>query len=153
MIVSPVWCVIFLVQVLEEFNIPENQISKCLSLLRLASSFYPDDSDFMTIPLYKRYNRCRNGDLNINDDIPDVSFTDLNGKLIKGRKFFRAKTKRKKCEKIRKFSCKSVKRIGKNFKYCERKKLQNLMLSGGLVFAVRKSLFVSRASSLLLRRG
>jgi hypothetical protein len=70
-----------LVQVVKEFGCSDDDTEKWLVLLRLASSFYPDDSDFMTIPLYKRFNRSRDGTLNVGDTIPQISVTDLDGEV------------------------------------------------------------------------
>jgi hypothetical protein len=45
--------------------------------MRCALSTYPDDEDIKTIPLYIKYNRCRDGDRYVGEESPDVRLLKL----------------------------------------------------------------------------
>eukprot|EP01113_Clastostelium_recurvatum_P047706 TRINITY_DN8556_c0_g1_i2.p1 TRINITY_DN8556_c0_g1~~TRINITY_DN8556_c0_g1_i2.p1 ORF type:complete len:165 (-),score=36.38 TRINITY_DN8556_c0_g1_i2:609-1103(-) len=72
-------------QVLREFNVTksatrddggndeeEEDVEWGLYNLRGASFLYPDEPDFKTIPLYVKYNRCRQGDLHVGMRVPHI---------------------------------------------------------------------------------
>eukprot|EP00698_Gefionella_okellyi_P002070 TRINITY_DN1194_c0_g1_i1.p1 TRINITY_DN1194_c0_g1~~TRINITY_DN1194_c0_g1_i1.p1 ORF type:complete len:246 (+),score=38.08 TRINITY_DN1194_c0_g1_i1:106-843(+) len=44
-----------------------------VDLLRAAQAMYPDDQEIREIALYIKYNRCRDGDLNVGDVAPNVA--------------------------------------------------------------------------------
>jgi len=62
-------------QIIREFNLDE-EMEDALLCLRCATQIYPDLKD---IPLYVKYNRARDGDLQIGDIVPDVPIVQLNG--------------------------------------------------------------------------
>lgn len=62
-------------QVIREFNLDE-EMDDALLCLRGATQIYPD---LKNIPLYVRYNRARDGDLNIGDTAPNVPVVQLDG--------------------------------------------------------------------------
>lgn len=64
-------------QVIQEFKIKDMKLG--LYYLRRACDFYPDDPDFLTIPLYHKYQRSRQGDLRVGDKCPSVLLHLLNG--------------------------------------------------------------------------
>jgi hypothetical protein len=63
-------------QIIREFDLDE-EMDDALLCLRCATQMYPD---LKTIPLYIKYNRARDGDLQIGDTIPDVPVIQLDGK-------------------------------------------------------------------------
>jgi hypothetical protein len=63
-------------QIIREFNL-DDEMDDALLCLRCATQMYPD---LKTIPLYIKYNRARDGDLQIGDTIPDVPVIQLDGK-------------------------------------------------------------------------
>jgi len=62
-------------QVVREFHL-EEEMDEALLCLRSATQIYPDLKE---IPLYVRYNRARQGDLQIGDTAPNVPVVKLNG--------------------------------------------------------------------------
>lgn len=62
-------------QVIQEFNLDED-MEDALLCLRCATQIYPD---LQTIPLYVKYNRARDGDLQVGDIAPDVTVVQLDG--------------------------------------------------------------------------
>jgi hypothetical protein len=63
--------------VVREFGIED--IEYGLINLRIAHILYPEEKDFKEIPLYVKYNRCRQGNLHCGDDVPHISLKHLNG--------------------------------------------------------------------------
>ena len=63
-------------QVIQEFQL-EEEMDEALLCLRCATQIYPDLKE---IPLYVRYNRARQGDLQVGDTAPNVPVVKLNGK-------------------------------------------------------------------------
>eukprot|EP01113_Clastostelium_recurvatum_P047707 TRINITY_DN8556_c0_g1_i3.p1 TRINITY_DN8556_c0_g1~~TRINITY_DN8556_c0_g1_i3.p1 ORF type:complete len:162 (-),score=31.03 TRINITY_DN8556_c0_g1_i3:659-1144(-) len=74
-------------QVLREFNVirsgtgddeeAETEVEWGLYNLRGASFLYPDEPDFKTIPLYVKYNRCRQGDLHVGMRVPHIPLVKI----------------------------------------------------------------------------
>jgi len=62
-------------QIIREFNLDE-EMDEALSCLRCATQIYPD---LKQIPLYTRYNRARDGDLQVGDIAPNVPVIQLDG--------------------------------------------------------------------------
>ena len=62
-------------RVIREFNLDE-EMDDALLCLRCATQMYPD---LKNIPLYIRYNRAREGDLQLGDVVPDVPVVQLDG--------------------------------------------------------------------------
>lgn len=62
-------------QVIQEFQLDE-EMDDALFSLRSATQIYPDLKD---IPLYVRYNRARDGDLQSGQLAPNVPIVQLNG--------------------------------------------------------------------------
>lgn len=62
-------------QVIREFNLDE-EMDDALLCLRCATQIY---SDLKDIPLYVKYNRARDGDLQIGDSVPNVPVINLDG--------------------------------------------------------------------------
>ena len=62
-------------QIIREFNL-DGEMDDALSCLRCATQIYPD---LKQIPLYTRYNRARDGDLQVGDIAPDVPVIQLDG--------------------------------------------------------------------------
>ena len=62
-------------QVIREFHL-DDEMDEALLCLRCATQIYPD---FKEIPLYVRYNRARDGDLQIGDLAPDVPVVQIDG--------------------------------------------------------------------------
>ncbi len=62
-------------QIIREFNLDE-EMEDALLCLRCATQIYPDLKD---IPLYIKYNRARDGDLQIGDIVPNVPIVQLDG--------------------------------------------------------------------------
>jgi len=54
-------------QVLQEFNFPDD--SQGLNMLRSALTMYPNDSELKELVYYHKYNRSRQGDLSVGDEI------------------------------------------------------------------------------------
>lgn len=73
-------------RVVKEFGI-EN-IEYGLTNLRVAHLLYPDEKDFKEIPLYVKYNRCRQGDMKCGDTVPNITFKHLNGNLTSLSDFY-----------------------------------------------------------------
>lgn len=65
-------------QVVQEHGITD--IEYGLINLRIAHVLYPEETDFKEIPLYVKYNRCRQGDLKCGDLIPEIPLKHLDGK-------------------------------------------------------------------------
>ena len=63
-------------EVIREFHLDE-EMDEALLCLRCATQIYPDLKE---IPLYVRYNRARDGDLQLNDVAPNVPVVQLDGK-------------------------------------------------------------------------
>jgi hypothetical protein len=63
-------------QIIREFNLDE-EMDDALLCLRCATQTYPDLKD---IPLYVRYNRAREGDLQVGDVAPNVPVIQLDEK-------------------------------------------------------------------------
>lgn len=71
-------------RVLREFGYDEkSEQEDNLKLLRNASLIHPDDAEFLTLPLYKRFNRCRDGDMKVGDAVNDCLLEDLEGNKIR----------------------------------------------------------------------
>jgi hypothetical protein len=62
-------------QIIREFNL-DDEMDDALLCLRCATQIYPD---LKGIPLYVRYNRARDGDLQVGDIAPDVPVVQLDG--------------------------------------------------------------------------
>lgn len=62
-------------QVIREFNL-DDEMDEALLCFRCATQIYPDLKD---IPLYVRYNRAKDGDLKIGDNVPNVPVVQLDG--------------------------------------------------------------------------
>jgi len=54
-------------------------VSEVVGMIRVAPALYPECPDFARIPHYRKYNRARQGALNIGDAAPDVRLKKLNG--------------------------------------------------------------------------
>jgi len=50
-----------------------------LAAMRCADQLLPDDPEVTEISLYRKYNRCRDGDLHIGDRLPDAALHLTNG--------------------------------------------------------------------------
>lgn len=73
--------------VIRDFGIAD--IEYGLTNLRLAHLLYPDEHDFKQIPLYVKYNRCRQGNLNCGDFIQrNIPFKHLSGELTSLSNFY-----------------------------------------------------------------
>lgn len=73
-------------RVVKEFGISD--IEHGLTNLRIAHVLYPDEPDFKEIPLYVKYNRCRQGDLICGQDIPKIGLKLLTGQLTQLSNFY-----------------------------------------------------------------
>jgi hypothetical protein len=62
-------------QIIREFNLDE-EMDDALLCLQCATQIYPDLKD---IPLYVKYNRARDGDLQFGDIAPNVPVVQLDG--------------------------------------------------------------------------
>lgn len=62
-------------EIIREFHLDE-EMDDALLCFRCATQIYPD---LQSIPLYVKYNRARDGDLNIGDTAPNVPVLELNG--------------------------------------------------------------------------
>jgi len=62
-------------QVIREFHLDE-EMDDALLCFRCATQIYPE---LKSIPLYVKYNRARDGDLNLGDTAPNVPVIELNG--------------------------------------------------------------------------
>jgi hypothetical protein len=62
-------------QIIREFHLDE-EMEDALLCLRCATQIYPDLKD---IPLYVRYNRARDGDLQLGDIAPNFQVVQLDG--------------------------------------------------------------------------
>jgi hypothetical protein len=62
-------------QIIREFNLDE-EMEDALLCLRCATQIYPD---LKHIPIYVKYNRARDGDLQIGDIVPNVPIVQLDG--------------------------------------------------------------------------
>ncbi|UJR26446.1 hypothetical protein I4U23_007776 [Adineta vaga] len=62
-------------QVVREFHL-DDEMDNAILCLRCATQIYPDLKD---IPLYTKYNRARDGDLQVGDVAPDVPIIQLDG--------------------------------------------------------------------------
>lgn len=67
-------------QVIREFQIED--IAWGLYQLRRACDQYPDDADFINIPLYHKYQRSRQGSLREGDACPDMPLHHLNKEMV-----------------------------------------------------------------------
>lgn len=65
--------------VLREAKIKEADLPAALHLLRTASVHYPDDPEFVSIPLYKKFNRNRQGPLQEGEPAPNVQLVKPDG--------------------------------------------------------------------------
>jgi len=63
------------VQVVSEFGLPES----ATHLLRTAHLLHPDEAFFKEVPLHVRFNRARNGPLQVGVLVPHVPVVTLNG--------------------------------------------------------------------------
>ena len=61
-------------QVASEFGLSE---SVGLAAMRLATQLLPDDPEIVEISLYRKYNRCIDGNLKAGDRAPDAKLTPL----------------------------------------------------------------------------
>jgi len=78
-------------QVLQEFHFPDD--SQSLNMLRSALTMYPNDSELKELVYYHKYNRSRQGDLSVGDDI-DMSLipiSNLQGNSIQSLESFERK--------------------------------------------------------------
>jgi len=57
----------------------KEEVGEVVSMIRVAPALYPECPDFAHIPHYRRFNRARQGQLNIGDWAPDVRLKRLNG--------------------------------------------------------------------------
>lgn len=73
-------------RVVREFGIEDMEFG--LSNLRIAHVLYPDEPDFKEIPLYVKYNRCRQGDLQCGQDIPQIGLKLLTGQPTQLSNFY-----------------------------------------------------------------
>ncbi len=62
-------------QIIREFHL-EDEMDDALLCLRCATQIYPELKE---IPLYVRYNRARDGDLQVGDIAPDLPVVQLSG--------------------------------------------------------------------------
>lgn len=63
-------------QVIKEFNL-DDDMEDALLCLRCATQIYPDLHD---IPIYVKYNRARDGNLQEGDIVPNIPVIQINGK-------------------------------------------------------------------------
>lgn len=62
-------------QVVREFHL-DDEMDNALLCLRCATQIYPELKD---IPLYTKFNRARDGDLQVGDSAPNVPVVQLDG--------------------------------------------------------------------------
>lgn len=62
--------------------IPEIDLATALRILRGAQALYPSDAEVLSIPLYVKYNRNRQGDLREGQPAPNVTLHDIRGKAV-----------------------------------------------------------------------
>jgi hypothetical protein len=67
----------FFGRTLEEAYSPQEFMQMALGVLRTATQRYPDDPEFHTISLWRRYNRARPGKLKEGDRVPEVRLVPL----------------------------------------------------------------------------
>jgi hypothetical protein len=73
-------------RVVREFGIED--IEYGLTNIRIAHVLYPNEQDFKEIPLYVKYNRCRQGNLHCGDYVPHVDLKLLTGKPVSLSDFY-----------------------------------------------------------------
>jgi len=67
-------------QVAEEFGFPNPEVG--IDVLRTAESRFPDDAEIKELSHYRKFNRCKQGDLELGQAAPDVQVYDLDGKAM-----------------------------------------------------------------------
>ena len=60
-------------------DITGSEIEECLHIMRTADSIYPDDKDFINIPVYKRHNLATRCNMRTGDTVIDVPLLQLDG--------------------------------------------------------------------------
>jgi len=67
-------------QVAMEFGFED--IQEAVSMIRCAPKLYPDNPELVKIPHYLKFNRSKQGNLKVNDIVPNSNLTFLDGSQI-----------------------------------------------------------------------